>query len=130
LARSRFDWQRFAREHRLVEQRRTSEEAHIGGHHGAERQLDNVARDDVRRGDDGPAPVAPNRGRQRQPRLQRLHRRLGSAFVKHSQGGIEHEKDGNDRRLDILCEHQLKHDSGLEQARHRRNELAQHHRAG
>jgi hypothetical protein len=46
-------------------------------------------------------------------------------LLNEPKNGIEHQQGGNDRRLDVLAEQELKHYRRLEHARYRRPELGQ-----
>ena len=89
-----------------------------------ERKLHHVARHQFGRGYGFPRAVASDRRVQREPRLQRGKGRLGAALLEQPERGIEHQKTGDDRGLDIFAEHQLEHDRGLEHPRNGRPELS------
>ena len=98
---------------------------HVGADDAAERQLHNVARHQLGGGHVGPGAVTPRARPQRQPRFQRVDRRLGAAFLDQAERGIEHQQHGDDAGLDVFVQEELHRDRRLEQARHGRDELAQ-----
>ena len=102
-------------------------EAHIRGDHGAEGKLHHVAWDQFGRGYRLPGAVAADGCIQRQPRFQRGKGRLGAALLEQSEGGIEDQKAGDDRGLDIFAERQFEHDRRLEHPRNRRPEFFERH---
>ena len=119
-----FDRQQFAGEHRLIEKRRAFQQAYVGRNDGAERQLDDIAHDQFRRGYRIPTPVAPNGSIQGETRFEGGDRCLCTAFVQKSDRRVEYQEQCNDRCFDIFAENQLKRDGGFEQARHGRQEFA------
>ena len=83
-ARTRFDGNRFAREHGLVEQDLPARNVHIRGDHRAERKFHQVARHQLGGGHGLPRAVAPDRGVERESRFQRRKGRLGAALLEQT----------------------------------------------
>ena len=96
----------------------------IGGYDAPKGQLDDVAAHQGGGGSDGPGAIAPNRGVQGEPRLQRGERRLRLARLEVTQKRVEDEQPEDDCRLHIIVENQLQNDRRLKQPWHRRPELA------
>jgi hypothetical protein len=119
------DRQRLAGDHRLVEKDIAGDEAHIGGDDAAERQLHQIAWNQLRRGNVGPAAVAPHARGKREARFEGGDGRLSPPLVKESERGVEDQQHCDDARLDVLAEKELQHDRRFEEAGNRRHELAQ-----
>ena len=100
-------------------------QAHVGGDHGAERQLHHIARHEFGSGYGRPDIIATDRRVQREPRFQRSKSRLRTPFLEKPESGIEHQENHDDQGLDILAKYQLEHDRSFEHPWNRRPELGQ-----
>ena len=88
-ARSRLDRHGFAGQRRLVDEHGALDQAHVGGHDRAKRQLDDVAPHKFGRRQRLPGAVAPRGSGDRETRLERIERRLRAAFLKEPERSIE-----------------------------------------
>ena len=102
--RAGFDGDGFAGEHGLINLNRSLRQADVGGNHGPERQLHDVARHQLGGGQIRPDAIPPDRRRQRQPRLQGGKGCLGTPLLEESERGVEHQQTGDDRGPGILAD--------------------------
>jgi len=93
------------------------------GDYRAEDNFTTSARHQLSREYRFPRAVAADGRVQREPRLQRGKGRLGAALLEQPERGVEYQKSGDDRGLDILAERQFEHDRSLEHPRNRRPEF-------
>jgi hypothetical protein len=88
-----FDWQRFSREHGLVELHRSVQQMHIRSHDAAKRQLDQVSAHNLGGGYCLPGAITAHGSVQCKSMLQRGERGLGAAFLKIRERCIENQED-------------------------------------
>ena len=122
---SSFDRNGFAGEHGLVEQDLAFGQSHVGGNHGSERQLHNIAGYQSGSRHGGPGIVATDRRVQREPRFQRVQSRLRSPFLEESESGVEGQENRDNSSFDVFAEDNLKHDRSFQHPGNRRPELSQ-----
>ncbi len=101
-SRAGFDGLGFSGQHGLIEQNRSLRHTDVRGDDAAQRYLDDIIDNQGRGRRDHPRPVPENRRRKGEPRLERVERPLGPAFLEKSESGVEQEQKADDRRLDIV----------------------------
>lgn len=118
-----FDRHRFAREHRLVEQHVSRSQLGVRRDHAAERELDDIPRNEPVGRERGPGAVTADGGGHCQPRLQGFQGLLGAAFLDQPDDRVEQQQAGDDSCLGIFAKRQFQDDRGFEHPGHRRPEF-------
>ena len=125
LADACFNRDRLAGQHRLIEDHRAFENAHIGGNDGGQRQLHDIVGDQECGRQLGPAPIAPGSGCEREPLFEQLQRGVGPAFLKGPECHVENQQRGDQSGFDALPHHELEDHRCFEHPRHRRPKMPQ-----
>ena len=118
-----FDRHRFAGQHRLVQQQVAGEDAQIGRHDAAERELHDVAGHQVGGRGVDPGIVAAHPHARHQALLEQFEGGVATDFLHHGEADVKQQQRADHRRFQPLTDRQLQNDGGFQHPRHRRPEM-------
>jgi len=108
----------------LIEQQRAVDDEDVGGNDVPERNLDDIAGNEVGRRAINPGAVAPDARRQCQAPLEKRQSGVRATFLKGGEQDVKEEKRRDHRRRKPLAQDDLQAYRRLEHPRHRRPEMA------